>query len=94
MDVKSAFLNGFIKEDVYVEQPHGFEDYKFPNHIYKLKKALLGLKQAPRSWYERLSTFLLEKDFERGKIVGDWIRFESAEEISGFLEQQEPPGGT
>ena len=61
MDVKSAFLNGFIKEDVYVEQPPGFEDYKFPNHIYKLKKALYGLKQAPRSWYERLSTFLLEK---------------------------------
>ena len=61
MDVKSAFLNGFIKEDVYVEQPPDFEDYKFPNYIYKLKKALYGLKQAPRSWYERLSTFLLEK---------------------------------
>jgi len=68
MDVKSAFLNGFIKEDVYVEQPPNFEDYKFPNHIYKLKKALHGLKQAPKSWNERLSTFLLENDFERGKI--------------------------
>ena len=68
MDVKSAFLNGFIKENVYVEQPHGFEDYKFPNHIYKLKKALYRLKQAPRSWYEQLSTFLLENNFERGKI--------------------------
>jgi len=68
MDVKSAFLNEFIKEDVYVEQPPSFEDYKFPNHIYKLKKALYGLKQAPRSWYERLSTFLLENDFERGRI--------------------------
>ena len=63
MDVKSAFLNGFIK-DVYVEQPPGFEDYKFRNHIYKLKKELYGLKQAPRSLYERLSTFLLENDFE------------------------------
>ena len=68
MDFKSAFLNGFIKEYVYVEQPPGFEDYKFPNHIYKLKKALYGLKKALRSWYERLSTFLLENDFERGKI--------------------------
>ena len=68
MDVKSAFLNGFIKEDVYVEQPPDFEDYKFPNYIYKLKKALYGLKQAPRSWYEQLSTFFLENAFERGKI--------------------------
>jgi len=68
MDVESAFLNGFIKEDMYVEKPPGFEDYKFLNHIYKLKKALYGLKQAPRSWYGWLSTFLLENDFERGKI--------------------------
>ena len=66
--LKVPFLNGFIKEDVYVEQPPRFEDYKFPIHIYKLKKALYELKQAPRSWYERLSTFLLENDFERGKI--------------------------
>ena len=57
MDVKSSFLSGFIKEDVYVEQPPGFEDYKFPNHIYKLKKALYGLKKVTRSWYERLSRF-------------------------------------
>jgi len=49
MDVNSDFLNGFIKENVYVEQPPGFEDYKFPNHLYKLKKALYGLKQARRS---------------------------------------------
>jgi len=67
MDVKSDFLNGFIKEDVYFAQPPSFEDYKFPNHIYKLKKVLYGPKQAPRSWYERLSTFLLENDFERSK---------------------------
>ena len=52
MDVKSDFLNGFVKENVYVEQPPGFEDYKFPNYIYKFKKALYGLKQAPKSWYE------------------------------------------
>jgi hypothetical protein len=54
MDVKSAFLNGPIKEEVYVEQPHGFEDSEYPNHVYKFSKALYGLKQAPRAWYECL----------------------------------------
>ena len=61
MDVKSAFLNGLIQEEVYVEHPPGFEMSDKPNHVYKLKKALYGLKQAPRAWYERLSKFLLEK---------------------------------
>ena len=55
MDVKSAFLNGYIKEEVYVEQPPGFVDSKHPNHVFRLKKALYGLKQAPRAWYDRLS---------------------------------------
>ncbi|PKU64856.1 Retrovirus-related Pol polyprotein from transposon TNT 1-94 [Dendrobium catenatum] len=68
MDVKSAFLNGVIEEDVFVEQPPGFENSKFPNHVFKLKKALYGLKQAPRAWYERLSTFLLERSFEKGSV--------------------------
>ena len=58
MDVKSAFLNGYIMEEVYVEQPPGFENVEFPHHVYKLKKALYGLKQAPRAWYDRLSNFL------------------------------------
>jgi len=67
MDVKSVFLNGPISELVYVEQPPGFEDPKFPNHVYLLHKALYGLKQAPRAWYECLKDFLLRKGFEIGK---------------------------
>nr|GEV53216.1 retrovirus-related Pol polyprotein from transposon TNT 1-94 [Tanacetum cinerariifolium] len=58
MDVKSAFLNGKLKEEVYVKQPLGFESNEFPNHVCKLDKALYGIKQAPRAWYETLSTFL------------------------------------
>jgi len=68
MDVKSVFLNGIINEEVYVEQPPGFEDHQHPNHVYKMKKALYGLKQAPRQWYERLSNFLLSNGYERGMI--------------------------
>jgi hypothetical protein len=64
MDVKSAFLNGPIKEEVYVEQPPGFEDSEYPNHVYKLSKALYGLKQAPRAWYECLRDFLLDNGFK------------------------------
>ena len=63
MDVKSAFLNGFINEEVYVEQPPGFEDHQHPNHVFKLKKALYGLKQAPRKSYEKLSNFLLSHGY-------------------------------
>ena len=68
MDVKSAFLNGFINEEVYVKQPPSFENHKFPNHVFKLSKPLYGLRQAPRAWYERLSSFLLNNDFKIGKI--------------------------
>jgi hypothetical protein len=68
IDVKSVFLNGFINEEVYVEQPPGFEDDKKPNHVYKLKKELYGLKQAPRAWYERLRVFLLSKGFTMSKV--------------------------
>ncbi len=68
MDVKTAFLNGYLKEDVYVEQPPGFEDRICPDHVYKLDKALYGLKQAPRAWYERLSSFLIENHYERGSL--------------------------
>ena len=68
MDVKSAFLNGFINEKVFVEQPPRFESFNFPNHVFKLKKALYGLKQAPRAWYERLSKFLMLSGLIIGKI--------------------------
>jgi hypothetical protein len=67
MDVKSAFLNEPIKEEVYVEQPPGFEDGKYPDHVYKLSKALYGLKQAPRAWYECLKDFLISNAFKVGK---------------------------
>ena len=67
MDVKSVFLNGYIMEKVYVKQPPGFENEKFPNHVYKLSKALYSLKQAPRAWYDRLKNFLLDNDFSMGK---------------------------
>jgi hypothetical protein len=68
MDVKSAFLNGFINELVYVDQPLEFEDPRYPNHVYRLSKALYGLKQAPRAWYERLRDFLIEKGFIIRKV--------------------------
>jgi hypothetical protein len=67
MDVKSAFLNGPIKEEVYVEQPPGFEDSEYPSHVYKLSKALYGLKQAPRAWYECLRDFLITNGIKVGK---------------------------
>jgi hypothetical protein len=67
MDMKSAFLNGPIKEEVYVEQPPGFEDDRYPDHVYKLSKALYGLKQAPRAWYECLRDFLIVNAFKVGK---------------------------
>ncbi|GJS59943.1 retrovirus-related pol polyprotein from transposon TNT 1-94, partial [Tanacetum coccineum] len=66
MDVKSAFLNGKISEEVCVEQPPGFESNEFPNHVCRLNKALYGLKQAPRAWYETLSKFLTQHKFVRG----------------------------
>ncbi|XP_021996052.1 uncharacterized protein LOC110893241 [Helianthus annuus] len=68
MDVKSAFLYGKVKEEVYVCQPPGFEDPHFPGRYFKLDKALNGLHQAPHAWYETLSTYLLECGYTRGKI--------------------------
>nr|GFB38547.1 hypothetical protein [Tanacetum cinerariifolium] len=68
IDVKSAFLYGTIEEDVYVCQPLGFEDPDYPNKVYKVVKALYGLHQAPRSWYEALANYLLENGFQREKV--------------------------
>ncbi|WVZ97193.1 hypothetical protein U9M48_042746 [Paspalum notatum var. saurae] len=68
MDVKSAFLNGYIEEKVYVRQPPSFESSKFPDRVYKLRKALYGLKQAPRPWYARLKSFLLKYGFVMGSV--------------------------
>ncbi|GKD13743.1 copia protein, partial [Tanacetum coccineum] len=68
MDVKMAFLNGELKEEVYVSQPEGFVDQDNPSHVYKLKKALYGLKQAPHTWYDMLSSFLISQQFSKGAV--------------------------
>nr|GEW23829.1 copia protein [Tanacetum cinerariifolium] len=68
MDVKTAFLNGNMREKVYVSQPNGFVDPDNPNHMYKLKKSLYGLKQAPPAWYDMLSSFLISQDFSKGSV--------------------------
>ncbi|KAI3758488.1 hypothetical protein L6452_06052 [Arctium lappa] len=68
MDVKTTFLNGILKEEVYVSQPEGFVNQEKPNHVYILDKALYGLKQAPRAWYNVLSTFLVKSGFSKGTI--------------------------
>ncbi|GJW82136.1 retrovirus-related pol polyprotein from transposon TNT 1-94 [Tanacetum coccineum] len=68
MDVKTMFLNGNLREEVYVSQLDGFVDKDNPNHVYKLKKALYGLKQAPRAWYDMLSSFLISQDFSKGSV--------------------------
>ncbi|GJU78903.1 retrovirus-related pol polyprotein from transposon TNT 1-94 [Tanacetum coccineum] len=80
MDVKSAFLNGNLREEVYVSQPYGFVDPDNPNHVYKLKKSLYGLKQAPRAWYNMLSSFLISQDFSKGSVDPTlFIRMEGKE---------------
>ncbi|GJU37074.1 retrovirus-related pol polyprotein from transposon TNT 1-94 [Tanacetum coccineum] len=68
MDVKTAFLNGDLQEEVFVSQPEGFEDPDYPTHVYRLKKALYGLKQAPRAWYDTLSKFLMANKFYKGVV--------------------------
>jgi hypothetical protein len=67
VDVSNAFLHGFLEEDVYMQQPPGFEDPRYPQHVYKLQRALYGLKQSPRAWYARLSDKLHELGFISSK---------------------------
>jgi len=67
MDVKTVFLNGFLKESVYIAQPEGFIHPHFPDHVLYLKKALYGLKQAPRAWYDRLTKYLVSHGFTKGQ---------------------------
>ena len=74
MDIKSAFLNGILHEEAFVEQPKGFEDPHFPNHVYKLNQAPYRLKEVPRAWYERLTNFLIEKVYTTRKRVS-WATF-------------------
>ncbi|GKE29010.1 retrovirus-related pol polyprotein from transposon TNT 1-94 [Tanacetum coccineum] len=68
IDVKTTFLNGILREEVYVSQPEGFVDPDYPDHVYKLKKALYGLKQVPRAWYDLLSSFLLSHKFSKDTV--------------------------
>jgi hypothetical protein len=68
MDVKKTFLNGAIEEEVYIEQPQGFEVKDRNTHVYKLKKDLYGLKQAPRAWYGRIDSFLTSLGFTKSKV--------------------------
>nr|GEY17483.1 copia protein [Tanacetum cinerariifolium] len=68
MDVKIAFMNSPLKEEVFVQQPDGFVDPDFLNHVYRLKKALYGFKQASRAWYDKLSSFLIEHHFTKGIV--------------------------
>jgi hypothetical protein len=88
MNMKSAFLNGPIKEEVYVEQPPDFEDSEYSNHVYKISKALYGLKQAPRAWYECLQDFLITNGFKVRKADPTLFTKSSCEEFSRIMIQK------
>ncbi|GJW26981.1 putative ribonuclease H-like domain-containing protein [Tanacetum coccineum] len=90
MDVKSAFLYGTIEEEVYVTQPPGFKDPDHPDKVYKVVKALYGLHQAPRAWYETLANYLLGNGFKRGKI--DQTLFIKKQKGDILLVQQKEDG--
>ncbi|KAK6150515.1 hypothetical protein DH2020_015447 [Rehmannia glutinosa] len=81
MDVKSAFLNGLLEEEVYVEQPPGFEQKTLGDKVFKLKKALYGLKQAPRAWYDTLSQFMTDNGFTKGKVDRTLFKIQDGESI-------------
>ncbi|GJZ95291.1 retrovirus-related pol polyprotein from transposon TNT 1-94 [Tanacetum coccineum] len=81
MDVKTAFLNGPLKEEVYVARPEGFVDPDHPEKVYLLRKALYGLKQAPRAWYDELYNFLMSKGFTKGTIDPTLFKIKYGEDI-------------
>ncbi|GJW22108.1 monodehydroascorbate reductase [Tanacetum coccineum] len=91
MDVKTAFLNGELKEEVYVHQPEGFVDPERPHHVYRLKKALYGLKQAPRAWYDTLSKFLLAQGFSKGVVDPTFLK-QSLSDIHFITRTSGKPG--
>ncbi|GJZ60053.1 integrase, catalytic region, zinc finger, CCHC-type containing protein [Tanacetum coccineum] len=82
MDVKTAFLNGLLKEEVYVAQPEGFVDPDHPEKVYLMRKALYGLKQAPRAWHDELSNFLMSKGFTKGL----WYPKDTSFELTAFSD--------
>nr|GEW56764.1 hypothetical protein [Tanacetum cinerariifolium] len=93
MDVKNAFLNDNMREEVYVSQPGGFVDIDNPNHVYKLKKALYGLKQAPRAWYDMLSLFLISQDYSKGSVDPTlFIRLQIFQSPKGIFVNQSKYG--
>ena len=81
MNVKTTFLNGYLNEEVFVEQTPRFENFLLPNHVFKLDKALYGLKQAPRAWYDRLSQFLVSKGYKHGVVDTTLFTLKKGEHI-------------
>nr|GEV10960.1 hypothetical protein [Tanacetum cinerariifolium] len=92
MDVKMTFLHGSLKEDLYMCQPLGFIDVDHPSHVYKLKKAMYGLKQVPRAWYDELSTFLLQNGFSKGTIDPTLFTRRFDDDILVLQVNQSPSG--
>ncbi|GJT74988.1 retrovirus-related pol polyprotein from transposon TNT 1-94 [Tanacetum coccineum] len=93
MDVKTAFLNGDLQEEVFVSQPEGFEDPDNPTHVYRLKKALYGLKQAPRAWYDTLSKFLMANKFFKGVVDPTSLVSERQRHVTNTYAVGGPWGG-
>ncbi|GKF78497.1 retrovirus-related pol polyprotein from transposon TNT 1-94, partial [Tanacetum coccineum] len=91
MDVKTAFLNGPLKEEVYVAQPEGFVDPDHLEKVYLLRKALYGLKQAPRAWYDELSNFLMSKGFTKGMVAVKFIHEYSNNPVKILFQNTSQP---